>query len=66
MFKCPNCHKMFMQWDARAKVIMCYGCRCAQMIRVPRALWEGQRTPTTAELQEYIDAFKRGRKNNGA
>jgi len=64
MFKCPNCHKMFMQFDFESRSLVCYGSRCHQIIEVPRRLWGGRDTgiPRTEDLQECIDAFKRARR----
>lgn len=62
MFKCPNCNKIYMQWDQEEKVLRCYGSRCYQVIAVPRKIWEGKGVPSRLELQECIDAFRRLRR----
>ena len=62
MFKCPNCGKMYMQWDAQERVLQCYGSRCLQVIEVSRRLWEGEGVPSREVLQECVNAFKRRRR----
>jgi len=62
MFKCPNCNKMFMQWDAQSKVLRCYGSRCCQVIAVPRKIWEGKDSPLKVDLIECINAWSRRRR----
>lgn len=62
MFKCPNCHKMFMQWDANERVLRCYGSRCNQVVRIPMRLYQGKPVPSNEDLQECINGFARCRK----
>ena len=62
MFKCPNCHKWYMEYDWRTKSLICYGSRCHQVIEVPRRMREGDARPKTVDLEECIDAFARVRR----
>ncbi len=33
MYKCPKCGRFGMEWDGRAKVLMCYYNTCNHVIR---------------------------------
>lgn len=61
MFKCPNCHKMYMQYDLQRRMLVCYGSRCFQVIEVPRRILTNG-VPSRMDLQECIDAFSRARR----
>ena len=59
MFKCPNCNKMFMQWDQSQRVLQCFGGRCFQKIEVPSRLIPENGVPSNEDLLECIRAFRR-------
>lgn len=42
-YRCPKCKRYGMQWDARAKVLMCYYNTCNYVIRM------GSRTSIPSE-----------------
>ena len=35
MYKCPQCSRYGISWDARAKVLICYYIDCNYVIRMP-------------------------------
>jgi hypothetical protein len=36
LYRCPRCGRIGMEWDARAKVLMCYFNTCRHVIRLGR------------------------------
>ncbi len=51
LYYCPKCHKHYMQWDGRAKVLMCYRASCVYIIRIP----DHFDTPTNEEILKAIE-----------
>ncbi len=33
-YQCPKCHRYGMEWDGRAKVLLCYYNTCNHVIRI--------------------------------
>lgn len=49
-YRCPKCGRYGMQWDARAKVLMCYYNTCRYVVRM-----ENQKTlPSPEETSAAI------------
>lgn len=51
-YECPKCKRLGMEWDGRAKVIMCYFNTCNHVIRMLRADYRG--VPTEKQIQQAI------------
>ncbi len=34
-YKCPKCNNYGIEWDARAKILLCYYDKCNHVIRIP-------------------------------
>ena len=50
MYECPKCKRFGMEWDGRAKVIMCYYNTCNHVIRI-----ENQKSiPSPEKISEAI------------
>lgn len=50
MYECPKCKRFGMEWDGRAKVLMCYYNTCNHVIRM-----ENQKSiPTPEKISEAI------------
>jgi len=49
-YRCPQCNQYGMQWDARAKVLMCYYNACKYIIRIGIR----QEIPTPREISTAI------------
>lgn len=49
-FECPKCGRYGMEWDGRAKVLMCSYSTCRCVIRMPGQV----ATPSEAQVLEAI------------
>ena len=49
-YRCPRCNRYGMQWDARAKVLICYYNTCNYVIRINNA----NITPTPEQISGAI------------
>ena len=51
MYECPKCKRFGMEWDGRAKVLMCYYNTCNHVIRI-----ENQKSiPSPEKILEAIE-----------
>jgi hypothetical protein len=50
-YKCPRCDRYGMEWDGRAKILMCYWQSCSHVIRIQ----EYDRIPTEEQILEAIE-----------
>jgi hypothetical protein len=50
-YRCPKCGRYGMQWDARAKVILCYYNTCNYVIRMANK----NGIPTPEEISSAIE-----------
>jgi len=51
VYKCPKCKRYGMEWDGRAKVLMCYYNTCSHVIRI-----QNQKSiPVPERISEAID-----------
>lgn len=49
-FMCPKCSRYGMEWDGRAKALVCYYSTCNQVI----PLKNGRPIPTPGEIENVI------------
>ena len=50
-YRCPQCNRYGVQWDARAKVLMCYYNTCNYVIRIKNQ----KGIPTPEEISTVIE-----------
>lgn len=50
-YKCPKCGRYGMEWDGRAKILLCYYTRCNHVIRIK----DQKSFPSSKQIQEAID-----------
>lgn len=59
-YQCPKCNKYGMEWDGRAKVLMCYYNSCNHVIRI-----ENQKhIPSPEKISEAIEKDAKRMLNN--
>jgi hypothetical protein len=59
-FYCPKCNRYGMEWDGRAKVLMCYYNSCNHVIRIENQ----KRVPSPEKISEVIEEDAKRMRNN--
>lgn len=57
-YQCPKCDRYGMEWDGRAKILMCYYNTCSHVIRIKNQ----KSTPVPEKILEVIDKEKKRRR----
>ena len=53
-YQCPKCGKPWLQWDGRAKVLICLGISCNHVIRIKNQ----KNVPSNKEILKAIKEDK--------